>query len=120
MDIARANAASLELTASIDSRDGSVYACRMGKKAIFGAIAVAFAVWMFIGRDAGVSTLYRNSVAGGIDDPVSIRQRLHVATFDSTDGGAYNWENCLTAQGLFQAQPGTKVKFWCEKGRFHE
>jgi hypothetical protein len=38
-----------------------------------------------------------------------------LATFDASDG---NKENCEQAQALFQAQPGVKTKFWCEKGRF--
>lgn len=49
--------------------------------------------------------LYHNSVT---DE----NMRIHVATFDATDGGeAYNRSNCD------QAQPGVKTKFWCEKGR---
>lgn len=63
--------------------------------------------------DSSVYTLYRNSAAGA-------DMRLHVATFDSTDGEAYNSENCRTAMGLFQRQPGVTVKFWCEKGRFRK
>jgi hypothetical protein len=55
--------------------------------------------------------LYHNSVT---DE----NMRIHVATFDATDGGeAYNRSNCDQAQALFQAQPGVKTKFWCEKGR---
>lgn len=34
-------------------------------------------------------TLYRNSVTMGGED-----MRLHVATFDSSDGERYNRENC--------------------------
>ena len=44
--------------------------------------------------------------------------RIHVATFDAAGGEAYNRGNCEQAQALFQAQPGVKTKFWCEKGRF--
>lgn len=62
------------------------------------------------GRDT--YTLYRN----GITDPA---QRLHVATFDSEEGKDYNEKNCALAQQLFQAQPGVKTKFWCERGRYH-
>jgi hypothetical protein len=56
-------------------------------------------------------TLYRNSV-------LDAKMRLHVATFDAADGGAYNRENCDQALDLFQAQAGVKTKFWCEPGRF--
>jgi hypothetical protein len=58
-------------------------------------------------------TLYRDSLVGGIN-------RVHVATFDTTDGEQYNHENCQLAAQLFQQQPGTETKFWCEKGRFHK
>jgi len=58
-------------------------------------------------------TLYRNAVS----DPA---MRIHVATFDASDGDEYNQENCLVAQVLFQAQDGISTRFWCEKGRFHK
>ena len=58
-------------------------------------------------------TLYRNSVTGEY-------MRLHVATFDASDGHAYNMENCQIAQELFQKQDGVKTKFWCEKGKFRK
>ena len=57
--------------------------------------------------------LYRNSVTDA-------NMRLHVATFDSTGGEAYNQGNCDQAVQLFQAQPGVKTKFWCEKGRYRK
>ena len=63
--------------------------------------------------DDGTYTLYRSSV-------VMDNARLHVASFDAADGNDYNDENCTQAQQLFQAQAGTKVRFWCEKGRFKE
>jgi len=56
-------------------------------------------------------TLYRNSVT---DETM----RLHVATFDSSEGHEYNMGNCHTAQELFQKQDGVKTKFWCEKGSY--
>ncbi len=61
--------------------------------------------------DSEIFALYRNSVT-------SENMRLHIATFDSRDGEAYNRENCEQAKLLFQAQPGVKTRFWCEKGRF--
>lgn len=67
-----------------------------------------------------VYTLYRSDVQGSL--------RIHVATFDaymtSVDGKSsgedyYNGENCRTAMDLFQQQPGVRVRYWCEKGRFN-
>ena len=63
--------------------------------------------------DGQTFVLYRNSVT---DE----NMRIHVATFDAADGEAYNRGNCEQAQLLFQAQPGVKTKFWCEKGRFRK
>lgn len=63
--------------------------------------------------DSDVFTLYRNSV-------VDVNMRIHVASFDSSDGEAYNRENCDLARTLFQAQPSVQTKFWCEKGRFRK
>jgi hypothetical protein len=63
------------------------------------------------GQDASIFTLYRNSV---LNDGA----RIHVATFDAADGEAYNRENCAAAAGLFGGQPGTRTRFWCEKGRY--
>lgn len=61
--------------------------------------------------ESDVYTLYRNSLT-------DLNMRLHIATFDSADGGAYNRENCDLAAKLLQSQPGVKTKFWCEKGRY--
>ncbi|HQR98007.1 MULTISPECIES: hypothetical protein [unclassified Polaromonas] len=58
-------------------------------------------------------TLYRNSVT---DE----NMRIHVASFNASDGESYNRGNCEQAQLLFQAQPGVKTKFWCEKGVFRK
>jgi hypothetical protein len=63
--------------------------------------------------DDEVYTLYRSSVL----DP---SMRLHVATFDSTDGKDYNAENCNLAADLFQRQDGVQTRFWCESGRYHK
>jgi hypothetical protein len=63
--------------------------------------------------DGDTYTLYRTSV-------VMPDARLHVATFDAKDGEKYNNGNCQTARELFQAQPGVKTRFWCEKGRFRQ
>ena len=56
-------------------------------------------------------TLYRNS-------PVGTTERIHVATFDTTEAESYNHENCQIAQTLYQQQPGVTNRFWCEKGRY--
>jgi hypothetical protein len=61
----------------------------------------------------GIFTLYRSSL-------VTPAMRVHIATFDSTNGGEYNQENCESARQLFQAQPGVKTRFWCEGGRYRE
>lgn len=58
-------------------------------------------------------TLYRDSTVSGV-------HRIHVASFDASSGEQYNRENCQVAGDLFQQQPGTKTKFWCEKGRFRK
>jgi hypothetical protein len=61
--------------------------------------------------ESSTYVLYRNSVTDK-------DMRLHVATFDAPENEGYNRGNCDQAQELFQAQPGVKTKFWCEKGRF--
>jgi hypothetical protein len=68
---------------------------------------------LLVGCDSGgdTFTLYRNSVT---DE----NMRIHVASFNASDGESYNRGNCEQAQLLFQAQPGVKTKFWCEKGVF--
>lgn len=61
--------------------------------------------------DGATYTLYRTSAMMG-------NARIHVASFDSSDGESYNNENCNLAADLFNAQPEIKTKFWCEKGGF--
>jgi len=60
-------------------------------------------------------TLYR-------DSPLDRNMRIHIATFNSKEGGKsipdYNKENCMLAASLFNDQPANASKFWCEKGRF--
>lgn len=75
--------------------------------------ALALAAMLFAAWDRGGEpfTLYRDSVA-------IPNARIHVASFDASDPGSYNQENCAQAATLFQAQDGVKTKFWCEKGRF--
>ncbi len=59
-----------------------------------------------------IYTLYRSSATVGPE------LRIHVATFDSSDGVEYNRENCNVARSLFQQQPGVTVRYWCEQGRY--
>ena len=60
-----------------------------------------------------ILTLYRNSL-------LNSEMRIHIATFNSKDGYAYNSENCFLAAKLFQSQRGVKTLFWCEKGNFRD
>lgn len=70
-------------------------------------------------NEVDVAVLYRSSV-------VTENARYHIATFDADEkayGGSkfdYNWENCLTAAKLFQAQPFVQVVYWCEKGFYRQ
>jgi hypothetical protein len=61
--------------------------------------------------DQGTFTLDRD----GVLDPT---MRIHVASFDSSNGADYNQENCQLAADLFGRQAGVVTRFWCEKGRF--
>lgn len=63
--------------------------------------------------DHGMFTLYRSSVV----DPVA---RIHVASFDTNNGPAYNAENCALVADLLQRQDGIKTRFWCEPGEYQE
>lgn len=60
-----------------------------------------------------IFTLYRNSVL----DPT---MRIHIATFDTSEGERYNAENCNIAADLFSSQQGVTVRYWCEPGRFQK
>lgn len=42
--------------------------------------------------------------------------RIHVATFDASEGADYNRDNCEIARALFGGQPAVTAKYWCEKG----
>ena len=73
---------------------------------------VLFLVVALVGCDSNDNyILYRNSVT---DETM----RLHVASFDASEGHSYNMGNCQIAQELFQKQDGVKTKFWCEKGKY--
>ena len=61
--------------------------------------------------DAETYTLYRSSLVDSLG-------RVHIATFDTTEGEAYNLENCNLVAALLQAQDGVQTRFWCEKGSY--
>lgn len=53
----------------------------------------------------GTYKLYRSSIVSN--------DAYHIATFDADENEYYNRENCDIARGLFQDQPGVKVRYWC-------
>jgi hypothetical protein len=59
---------------------------------------------------SGVYTLYRSS-------PMDSKARIHVATFDASEGESYNEENCHIAANAFGGPGGIVVRYWCEPGR---
>lgn len=83
------------------------------KAAVIAFVAMFVSGTAIAASDGATYTLYRNSLVGD-------GMRLHVASFDSNDGEAYNHENCLLAASLFKRQSGVRVRFWCEKGRFRK
>jgi hypothetical protein len=76
-------------------------------------IIILISVFLLACSQSDTYTLYRNSVT---DE----NMRIHVASFNSSDGENYNQGNCKIAQELFQKQDGVKTKFWCEKGAFRK
>ena len=56
-------------------------------------------------------TLYRSSATTNGSE-----MRIHIATFDASDGMTYNRGNCEIARDLFLNQPGVTVSYWCERG----
>ena len=77
-------------------------------------ILILFSTLLIFGcnqSESDIYTLYRSSVT-------KEGMRIHVGTFDSSNGESYNRENCEISQELFQKQEGVKVKYWCEKGRY--
>ena len=77
--------------------------------------ALLLAPWLLTSCEPGdyAFTLYRSSL-------VRDGTRIHIATFDASDGRDYNQTNCQIAADLFQAQPGVTVRYWCELGRFEK
>ena len=41
--------------------------------------------------------------------------RIHMATFDSSDGKEYNEENCALVRDLILTLPNVAVAYWCER-----
>lgn len=90
---------------------------------LIGCIVVTVTCFLVAcsGSDASedkVFTLYHN-----LEEYETVR--IHVATFDANReptevSESFNRSYCEQAQGFFQNElrPGTKTKFWCEKGRF--
>ena len=56
-----------------------------------------------------VYTLYRSSA-------LDKTMRVHMATFDSSDGKEYNEENCALVRDLILSLPNVTVVYWCEPG----
>ena len=80
------------------------------------AILIISLVFLTACKEGQTYTLYRDSPLGNsFDGKVD---RIHIATFDTSDGEEYNKENCEIARDLFQSQQGVVSKFWCEKGNY--
>lgn len=60
-------------------------------------------------HDNNAYTLYRSAIAGN--------DSIHVATFDSKEGAAFNQQNCSEVAILIRSQQGVTVRYWCEPGR---
>jgi hypothetical protein len=56
------------------------------------------------GRDRKAYSLYRSTIAGS--------ESIHVATFDSTEGAAFNQQNCSEVAILIRSQLGVTVRYW--------
>ena len=61
-------------------------------------------------KDSRTYTLYRGSIASGID-------RIHIATFNADEPASYNEENCNIVRQFF-ADEGYAVSYWCERGPY--
>ena len=73
---------------------------------IIGIVAM-YLYSVFLSRDTAY-LLFRES-------PVDDYPKVHVASFNSSDGEEYNQKNCEIARDLFQSQPGVSVRYWCER-----
>ncbi|MDB4880242.1 MAG: hypothetical protein JWL60_1688 [Gemmatimonadetes bacterium] len=77
------------------------------------AIACAATLAVACGGDVTPYTLYRTEQALGDT------ARLHVATFDAEEEEeGYNRAGCERTRELYQVQPSTLARYWCEPGRF--
>jgi hypothetical protein len=86
---------------------------RVASKSVALLLGLLVAVAAASCSSGSVYTLYRDSATQN-----GTALRIHVATFDSADGEAYNRENCEVARKVFSGQEGVTVKYWCEKGRY--
>ena len=102
----------------------TIITLRIRIKKIFLTFAACLAIFLsgeikaeigFRTSEDDVFTLYRSSVVLGGET-----WRIHFATFDSSDGEAYNLENCEVTKSLIQKQPMITVRYWCEKGYFRK
>lgn len=88
------------------------YDCGKEKKMLFhSTLAVLILVSLSACKADEVYTLYRSS-------PTDPNMRIHVATFNASEGNDYNSENCYVAKNLFANQPRVTVRYWCEKGSY--
>jgi len=84
---------------------------KMNRRRSAASLAMGICALTGCDRPPGEYTLYRNSVTDA-------GMRVHVASFNATDGERYNQENCFTARDLFAKQPGVTVRYWCERGKY--
>lgn len=74
---------------------------------------IIFLLWLLLALYACYPTptawrLYRTSLVAGIE-------RVHVATFDVSDGEEYNRDNCRIAADMFRREAKVEIAYWCEK-----
>ena len=84
------------------------------KRIVFVTIIILASVPSFAHRGDHISnedvyTLYRSSA-------LDATMRIHMATFDSSEGADYNKENCSLVRDLILTVPSVKVAYWCERG----
>ena len=84
------------------------------KKLLLLAVVIFFSFPSFAHRGdhiqaEDVYTLYRSSA-------LDKTMRIHMATFDSSDGQEYNEENCALVRDLILTLPNVAVAYWCERG----
>jgi len=82
---------------------------------LIGILSCGISCSEITASETEVQTLYRNSSL----DP---SMRIHVATFDTSEGGKsnpdYNRAACSETAKLYRDNDIAKKDWWCEKGRF--